>query len=78
MPQLNVKQRGLWITNHRIDVNKLYAVLCCIAYWLEALGRGAEFKRSLNRLFQEYPSVDTAAMGFPPGWENEPLWAGDK
>lgn len=36
-PQLNVRLRGLWITNHQVDSNKLYAILCCIAYWLDAM-----------------------------------------
>ncbi len=30
----------------------------------------ANFKDLLSR----YPEVDTNAMGFPQGWENEPLW----
>lgn len=29
---------------------------------------------NLDTLLAEYPDIDTAAMGFPRGWENEPLW----
>jgi hypothetical protein len=36
--------------------------------------RGEEFREKLNNLLSKYPSVDTAAMGFPKNWENEPLW----
>ena len=73
-PQLAVRLRGRWITNHQIDANKLYAMLCCIVYWLESMGRGADFKTQLKKLLRDYPMVDVAAMGFPRGWENEPLW----
>ena len=73
-PQMNVNLRGVWITINQIDANKLYAVLCCTAYWLEAMGYGDEFKKNLSQLIQQYPSVDVAAMGFPQGWQQEPLW----
>lgn len=75
-PQLNARLRGLWINNHQVDANKLYATLCYIAYWLDALDRGDAFRERLNMLFSQYPSVDTSAMGFPQSWENEPLWKG--
>lgn len=73
-PQMNVTLRGAWIANNPIDANKLYAVLCCIAYWLDAMGYGADFKTKLKHLINTYPTVDTAAMGFPQGWRQEPLW----
>ena len=73
-PQLAVRLRGKWIANHQIDANKLYAILCCIAYWLDSMGRGDDFKFQLKRLLASYPMVDVAAMGFPRAWETEPLW----
>ena len=60
----------------QVDANKLYATLCYIAYWLDSMERGKEFREKLYFLFKKYPSVDTAAMGFPHDWENEPLWKG--
>ena len=27
-----------------------------------------------DALLSAYPSIDVTAMGFPRGWENEPLW----
>ena len=33
-PQLNARLRGVWINDYQVDSNKLYATLCCIAYWL--------------------------------------------
>ena len=31
-------------------------------------------KAKIDALLSAYPSIDTAVMGFPRGWENEPLW----
>ena len=73
-PQMNVNLRGAWINSNNIGANKVYAILCCIAYWLDAMGYGDEFKANLKQLIQLYPSVDVAAMGFPKGWRQEPLW----
>jgi abortive infection bacteriophage resistance protein len=73
-PQLNVSMRGKWINNRQIDANKLYAILCCIAYWLDSMGRGKEFKSNLLCLIKQFPTVDVAAMGFPKNWSSEPLW----
>jgi hypothetical protein len=28
----------------------------------------------LLRLLSDYPSIDLNAMGFPKGWQQEPLW----
>ena len=75
-PQLNARLRGLWINNYQVDANKLYATLCYIAYWLDSMERGDDFMGRLKALLNKYPSVDVAAMGFPQGWENEPLWKG--
>ena len=31
-------------------------------------------KYERKALFAEYPNIDLLAMGFPPGWEKEPIW----
>ena len=31
-------------------------------------------KAKIDSLLADYPAIDTVAMGFPRGWENEPLW----
>lgn len=73
-PQLNIRLRGNWISHSNIDSNKLYAVLGCIAYWLDSLRKGDDFKRQLCELITNYPTIDVTAMGFPTNWNNEPLW----
>lgn len=74
-PMLSVRLRGAWISEvEHVDSNRLYAVLCVIAYWLGSMGYKKEFKDALEHLLTKYPSVDIAAMGFPGYWQDEPLW----
>ena len=51
-----------------------YAIACCIAYWLNSMRYGLDFKNELKSLLVSYPQVDPAAMGFPENWFSEPLW----
>lgn len=73
-PQMNASLRGAWVGIGEVNPNKLYAILCCIAYWLGSMGYDGEFKQSLKSLLSAYPQVDPAAMGFPSNWSSEPLW----
>ena len=74
-PMLAVRLRGAWLHDARsIDSNRLYAVICVIAYWLDSMDNKSDFMKALNSLLRKYPSVDVAAMGFPPNWQEEPLW----
>jgi len=54
--------------------NRLYYVLCIMQYLLRTVNPTTTFVVRLQALLQEFPNVDISAMGFPNGWENEPLW----
>ncbi len=74
-PMLAARLRGVWIDNAQsIDPNRLYAVLCVMAYWLGSMGYKREFRDALASLLQKYPTVDPAAMGFPADWQEKALW----
>ena len=73
-PQMNASLRGAWVNIDGVDANKVYAIACCIAYWLDSMGYGLDFKNELKSLLVSYPQVDPAAMGFPENWFSEPLW----
>ena len=73
-PQMNASLRGAWVNIDGVDANKVYAIACCIAYWLDSMGYGLDFKNELKSLLVSYPQVDPAAMGFPENWISEPLW----
>ena len=63
-----------WISNKQVNRDKLYPHLCYIAYWLNAIHPQNTFIKDIKNLLMKYPVVDPAAMGFPRGWQNEPLW----
>ena len=62
-----------WIT---IPVNqrKAYFSLCIIKYFLIIIAPNNDMKTKIDTLLANFPDIDTAAMGFPCRWENEPLW----
>lgn len=73
-PQIPRRLPSDWLTTSSIACERIYAQLCCIEYLLNAIGKGDDFKKSLKTLLSRYPNVDPRAMGFPIGWEQEPLW----
>ena len=62
-----------WITPSQKPI-KLYHQLCTLLYLEQTITPCMDLKSSLYKLFAEYPNIDLHAMGFPQGWENEPLW----
>ena len=73
-PELLRRSRSPWISNRPSQLFKLYPILCCITYWLNAIDASNTFVTAFKALLMKYPNVDTSAMGFPAGWEDEPLW----
>jgi abortive infection bacteriophage resistance protein len=64
---------GNWITLPT-DALRIYFNLCIIKYFLNIISPNNDMKAKIDALLSAYPSIDTSAMGFPHGWENEPLW----
>ena len=63
-----------WIDPSKTNSQRLYFRCSMIAYLLCTIEPGNQFKSELKSLFAEFPNIDTTAMGFPQGWETEPLW----
>ena len=66
--------RHTWLTDKTVSNNRVYYVLSMIIYLLNTINPNHTFKQKLESLFQKYPNVDRAAMGFSANWRNEPLW----
>ena len=64
---------GNWITLPT-DALRIYFNLCIIKYFLNIISPSNDMKAKLDTLLDTYPDIDTAAMGFPRDWEEEPLW----
>ena len=68
----NLMKRS-WITLPT-DRLRIYFNLCIIKYFIDIISPQNTMSLRLRNLLADFPEVDTAAMGFPSGWEREPLW----
>lgn len=56
------------------DPLKVYHDICIIKYLLDVVNPNNDMLAKLRWLFVDFPEIDLKAMGFPDGWELEPLW----
>ena len=45
-----------------------------IIHFLDIVSPDNDMLGKMRTLFSNYPEVALSALGFPNGWENEPLW----
>ena len=62
-----------WITLPTYPL-KVYHDICIIKYLLDVVNPNNDMLAKLRWLFVGFPNVDLKALGFPIGWETEPLW----
>ena len=72
-PQLPNRLPLGWITPTQKPI-KMYHQLSTLLYMEQTITPCMDLKYFLFKLFADYPNIDLRAMGFPQGWENEPLW----
>ena len=63
-----------WITLPS-DKRKIYYNICIIKYFLDVISPNNDMLAKLRWLFVDFPEIDLNALGFPKGWEMEPLWS---
>ena len=73
-PLLPRRVQSTWILNTVVSQTRIYAGLCCMLYWLNAIDSSNTFAQELKDLLKTHPDVDVTAMGFPANWQTEPLW----
>ncbi len=54
--------------------NKAYFILSMIIYLMNTINPKHSVHQRFKNLLKKYPNIDTKAMGFPDGWQSEPLW----
>jgi abortive infection bacteriophage resistance protein len=64
-----------WINVATTGMKRIYYRICIIKYLLFTVSPNNTFTQKLKSLLAESPTVDIGAMGFPPDWQDEPLWA---
>lgn len=62
-----------WI-NISVNQQRVYFTLCIIKYFVNIISPHNDMKAKIDTLLAAYPNIDVTAMGFPHGWETEPLW----
>ena len=72
-PMMLNRPIGAWITLPT-DSMRIYFDICIIKYFLDTISPNNDLLAKLRWLFVEFPEIDLRAMGFPDGWELEPLW----
>lgn len=63
-----------WLTENP-DKRRVYYNICIVKYMLDIISPANDFLPKIERLLAMFPEIDLAAMGFTPGWKEEPLWA---
>lgn len=53
---------------------KIFPILSAIIYLNDFISPGHSIKTELFELFDKYTQVPLYKMGFPKGWENQPIW----
>jgi len=56
------------------DPLRIYFDISIIKYFLNIISPQNDMRDKLMKLLSDFPNIDTAAMGFPVGWQQEPLW----
>ena len=56
------------------DSLRIYFDISIIKYFLNIISPQNDMRDKLMKLLSDFPNIDTAAMGFPVGWQQEPLW----
>ncbi len=59
----------------QIRTNKLFAVLSCVAYILDIISPGSDFKRNIKELLKfDCRLLNLKDMGFPKYWQSLSVW----
>lgn len=59
----------------QIHTNKLFAVLSCIAYLVDIISPGSDFKKNIKELLNSNCLLlNLKDMGFPQEWQSFPVW----
>ena len=73
-PELLRRSRYDWIADRPRQPFKIYSILCCIAYWLNAIDKDNSFVEDFKALLGKYSNINLSSMGFPASWGQESLW----
>lgn len=68
------KNNPEWHIPVEVDNKRVFVILTICQYLLKELGLNGQWKSSVDILLGESPNVPIHMMGFPPNWEDSPIW----
>lgn len=68
------KRTHMPFINTNAPTDRIFFVLCIVRYFLNTVNPHTTINARLKGLLSRYPNVNPHSMGFPQGWEKEPLW----
>ena len=71
MPRRTYNQ---WLIKKDIPNNSTYFILSMLIYLMNCIKHENDVVERFKGLLIKYPNIHPFAMGFPKGWEKEPLW----
>lgn len=74
-PQLpDQRNRPEWYSPVQFDNTHIFAVLTLLRYLLHFINPQSGWQVQLENLLVEYPEIPQSWMGFPPNWQDSPIW----
>jgi abortive infection bacteriophage resistance protein len=74
-PQLPDKRHHFeWYSPVKFDNLHIFAVLTLLRYLLRYIDAQSDWQAQLEALLKQYPDIPLSWMGFPPNWQNCPVW----
>lgn len=73
LPAIPRRMHRPWITLP-VNPKRIYFDICIIKYFLDVVSPENDMLAKLRWLFVDFPEIDLQALGFPDGWEFEPVW----
>lgn len=68
------RHRGYFPKFNEQQAHTIYCTLCMIKYLQNTIKPCNTFSERLKALIHNFPLVNPKLMGFPDGWEKDPLW----
>jgi abortive infection bacteriophage resistance protein len=65
-----------WHGNPKIRTDRSGIILMICRHLLRLISSTSRWDKRVEALFNEYPNVPIAPMGFPDDWKNHPIWRG--
>jgi len=73
LPAIPRRMHRPWMTLP-VNPQRIYFDICIIKYFLDVVSPENDMLAKLRWLFVDFPEIDLQALGFPDGWEFEPIW----